>query len=333
MMLASLSGAAAFTFYTLSGTFLPGYYIGAVFGGFTYSLGMMMPTSIIIRRWFNKDRGLALGLASAGTGLSTMLCSPLLQYIIDTYGVSGSFLFEVGYMIVCAVCLLIVIREFPEDRGTEPVGGKKWKNTGVKGKDRRYTPLSAGWLLLLTAMALIAGLGGTPSTSNFVLNFTTSGLDSMTVSFGMTVYGFLLICSKLLFGRVVDKKGSCFATALFGTLVTIGLLGCFAVAWFPTDAFMFTCFIFLGFGYGVVTLGYPNWAADFTASENYPHIMKRFMIGFQLGALLGSPLPGIIADLTGGYSLAYLMFASAFAIMSACVIATYRRHRFDASST
>jgi MFS family permease len=53
--------------------------------------------------WFDKGRGLALGLALGGSGLAGVLAPPLITRSIQTWGWKG------GYFVVCAFILIVAI--------------------------------------------------------------------------------------------------------------------------------------------------------------------------------------------------------------------------------
>ena len=353
MTLAALSGAAAFLIYSLAGPEIYVYYAGALFGGIAYALGFMIPSSILVRRWFNKSRAFALSICSAGTGIAVAVCSPVLQAIIRNRGLQISFTTEAFYMILVAVLIYLIVRNDPSDRNTTPYGGnaqtgtdassgnKKAQGTGSSpgksitgsspGKSitgssfQKAAAPGAGLLAAVFLMAVISGMGGSPATSHLALNFNSVGIDSMKVAVGLSAYGIILIGSKLFFGRTADRFGVCTATVIFGLILSAGLSGCFAAELFPTDAMMFLSFALLGIGYPIVTLGYPNWASDFSSPEDYPSVLKKFQLGYQLGTLAGSPIPGIIADHAGGYTRAYLVFAVLFFLEVIVIFLAYRQ--------
>ncbi|XP_005112301.1 monocarboxylate transporter 12 [Aplysia californica] len=55
------------------------------------------PGLIIVGMYFDKRRGLAAGLGSAGVGVGTFLVVPMAQFVFDTYGFSGAFLVLAGF--------------------------------------------------------------------------------------------------------------------------------------------------------------------------------------------------------------------------------------------
>ena len=69
----ALSGAA-FLIFAFART-LPVYYAAGAVAGLSYGLGSMIPATILMNHWFHRQRGLAIGLCSAGTGLGMVLLS------------------------------------------------------------------------------------------------------------------------------------------------------------------------------------------------------------------------------------------------------------------
>ena len=330
LTLAAVSGAATFLIYGLANDTLYLYYLGSVFGGFTYALGMILPASLLMRRWFNKSRGLALSISSAGTGLSNAIMVPVIQSVISDVSLQMSFFAEASYFAAIACVCATLIRDDPSDKGLEPYGGKDYVPEAVSGR-RAFRTAGAASLAAIAAIALLAGSGGSPATSNIVLNFSTEGMDEMRIAAAFSLYGIVLMFSKILYGQIVDRKGACFATVVFGSMVAAGHLCCFLIGVFQNETLMFAIFILLGLGYPIVTLGYPNISAELVDKSEYPRRMERFQICFQLGTLIGSPIPGIIADATGHYTVAYLLFSAVFMTIIILTLAIYRNA--DTSST
>ncbi len=79
-----------------------------------------------------------------------------------------------------------------------------------------------------------------------------------------------------------------------------------------------------GFGQSVLTLGYPMRASDFSRKGEYVQNLKMFQLGFQAGTMLGSPFPGLIADISGSYAPAYLVYAVLYSVSACIVLGAYR---------
>ena len=50
------------------------------------------PSLVIVGYYFNKRRGLAVGLATSGVGFGTFFLPPLMEVLFDFYGFAGAFL-------------------------------------------------------------------------------------------------------------------------------------------------------------------------------------------------------------------------------------------------
>lgn len=306
MFVAVASGCIAFIIYAMADGVEYLYYTGSLFGGVTYGLGFMLPASLLMRRWFTKNRALALSVCSSGSGFSIAIGSPVLEMIIDNIDLGVSFVVEAIFMAVTAILILLFIKNDPSDIGMEPLGGV---STASDTKKEKKFDLSRKAVIMLLVAATFGGVCGFPSTSHFALNFTTSGLDDMTVAFGISLFGIILLISKLMFGETVDRRGTLFSTMLFGSFIVLGLFGSFMIASITENWLMFASLALMGVGYPIISLGYPNWTADFTSVDDYSINLKRLQMGYQFGIMAGSFLPGLIFDTTGSYSWAYLMFA------------------------
>lgn len=311
MFIGVLFGMIDFIIYSMAGSNFYLYCLGSVFGGFNYGLCFMLSTSMVMRRWFNDRRALALSICSAGSGFSILIGTPILELIIEDVSLQMSFVVEAIFMATVAILIFLIVRDDPSMMGLEPLGGKDFV---VEHKAGRNYHMTGKVVTLLFIAALLGGICGSPATSNFALNFTNVGLNETVVAFAISVFGLMLLISKLAYGNVVDRKGAYFSTMLFGLFIVIGQLGCFMVGHITADWFMFLTLAIMGMGYPIISLGYPNWSADFTSKEEYPKMLKRLQLGYQFGIMAGSPVPGIIADATGSFTWAYLMFGVLLAI-------------------
>ena len=68
------------------------YCAAAALTGVGYCLAGMVPISLAVGRWFQDRQGLALGLASAGSGVSTVFAPVLLTGVVMEQGITAAFL-------------------------------------------------------------------------------------------------------------------------------------------------------------------------------------------------------------------------------------------------
>lgn len=116
----------------------------------------------LISAWFDRDRGLALGIALAGTGLGGAIWSILAQYFIVKHGWREAFFWDAGVMVVVLGVLLLVIRETPKSMGLNVDGSRggetKQAPTGLTGmtlgeasKTRAYRFMVIAFLIVVSA--------------------------------------------------------------------------------------------------------------------------------------------------------------------------------------
>lgn len=67
------------------------YFTYGVLGGVGRSFAYT-PALIIVGYYFNKRRGLAVGLATSGVGLGCFVFPPAIEIMFNTYGFSGTFI-------------------------------------------------------------------------------------------------------------------------------------------------------------------------------------------------------------------------------------------------
>jgi|GEM_PF-5750778 len=89
--LAAMLACVSFLLFAAAKSLAAYYFAGAV-AGVSYALGSMVPASILMRRWFRAHSGLAIGICSAGTGLATVVFSPLFTAIAEAGGVDPAVL-------------------------------------------------------------------------------------------------------------------------------------------------------------------------------------------------------------------------------------------------
>ena len=93
------------------------YCAAAALTGVGYCLAGMVPISLAVGRWFQDRQGLALGLASAGSGVSTVFAPVLLTGVVKEQGITAAFLWEGAVMFLCALLVWLLVQDAPGAAG------------------------------------------------------------------------------------------------------------------------------------------------------------------------------------------------------------------------
>ncbi len=313
-----LVGLSCFCF-GLSTTF-PMYCFSAAMTGVGYCLGGMVPLSLIIGNWFDSRRGLALGIGSAGSGLSTLFAPTVITWLIHNRGLRTAFFCEGAFILLLTVLAWLLLRGAPAELGLEPYripGELSSAKTQSDHEGFGRGPI----LLLLFACFLLGGPVG-PAFTHLTVLFTSEGFDPMVVA-GLISYLGLAICvSKIICGQLLDRFGTLWSNYI---ILGVYLLGLFLCCLAPTGSFALA---FLGitafsFGISVTAVSPAAWARDLASPADYAKIVRAITTAYTFGMLVLGPLPGILADRFGSYVPAYVFFTLLQAVLTVLIQGLY----------
>ena len=293
----------------------------AVIAGVSYSLGGIVAATIAIDAWFAGSKGTAMGICTAGSGVAAVVMPAILTRLLDTAGVSVTFFAEAGLMLALGLLVVgIFAWETPEQAGLTPYGTAPEADAAP---ERRGGGMTKGYLLaMLLAMAFIGSVGG-PGYSNAAVLFSTQGYDSMAIAWAISLNGLMLIVCKCGFGFITDRIGAYRTNFLFGGLLIGGFVLCLATVT-GSGPVIFGAELVLGAGWSICTVGLPVWAGDLAAPEDHAATVQKFQTAYSIGALVFSPVPGILADASGSYLPAYALFTLQSEVILAVLQVTYR---------
>ena len=306
ILIASLMGAASAAVYSVGGSAFV-YYTGAALGGICYGLGAIYPTALLLTRWFHTHRGLAIGISSAGSGVSIMIFSPVVSALVLRYSLRTTFLLQGAFMLLSALVVFLLLRDDPAQKGLDPYGEDGISSVKVREQEGP-AQLPALVLWMLAFMMLLIGGSGQAFSGHLSVLARSCGYTVRAAATVVSLQGLVLVGSKLLSGGMADKFGPKRCTTL---LMAIFVLGCAAVQ-FMNGVSLFWCFAppcLMGFGASVYNVGPPLWAGDLSDRAGYPKLLKWLQIFYNLGGILFSAVPGIIADHTGEYKSSYILIA------------------------
>ena len=294
------------------------YCAAAALTGVGYCLAGMVPISLAVGRWFQDRQGLALGLASAGSGVSTVFAPVLLTGVVKEQGITAAFLWEGAVMFLCALLVWLLVQDAPG------AAGPYRRPSSVPGPDtrRRGAGLSRlQWTLLLLA-ALFVGATGGPGFSHLTMLYTSSGYSSLFVAGLLSYLGAMISLGKIVCGQVYDRLGGLGGNRFaFGTLLLALALCTLA----PIGGVLLPVLAITAFGLGlsITAVSPARWAGDLCA--DYESGVRSITLAFTAGMLVFGPLPGLLADWLGGYVPAYAAFFTLLLAAYLIVQGLYRK--------
>ena len=307
ILIASLIGVLSAAVYSLGGSAFV-YFAGAALGGVCYGLGTVFPVSLLLTRWFHARRGLALGISTAGSGVASMVCSPLVSALVLRYSLPTAFLVQGAFMLASALAIFLLLRDDPAQKGLAPYG--EGGESGARVREQEGPAALPGhvvWMLAL--MMLFIGGAGQAFSGHLSVLARSCGYGVRTAAAVVSLQGMVLVCSKLLSGGMADRFGSRRCTTMLMIVFALGSLLVLCM----DGVSLFWCYApvaLMGFGASVYNVGPPLWAGDLSDRAGYPKLLRWLQLFFNLGGILFSAVPGIIADRTGEYKSAYVLIAA-----------------------
>ena len=299
------------------------YCAGSALSGLGYCYGGMVPLSLVIGHWFRDRRGLALGLASAGSGLSTVIASPAVTSIIEGHGLAAAFFAESAVIFVLTLLVWTLVRSSPEDMGMSPyhLGGEA---ADLPPARKAPAGLRRGDILALLFAGFLIGAPAGPGFSHLTVLYTSSGYDSMAVAGFLSVFGLMICVGKIVCGQIFDAIGGWLGNFyIFGVL--LAAFGLSFLAPLGGEILPYAAMTLFGLGLPISSVPFAVWAQDLAGDEGYATTLRSLTVAFALGMLVFGPVPGMLADRLGSYVPAYMLFALLTLVAMGILQFIYRR--------
>ena len=256
---------------------------------------------------FNKQRGLALGVALSGAGVAATFGPTLISNAIDAFGWRGAYYAMALFTLVVGAVIVLVLSRLN--------GAKTAASIDMEAANRDFLVAKASrtyWTIMAAIFCLSLGLGG------LMIHFVPILLD---VGFATNaavkiagVIGIAVVLGRLLVGFAVDR--------IFAPRVAIAILlacisGVLALALLGSVVAVPAAFV-IGFSVGaeVDLIGYL--VARYFGMHAYGQIYGRQYSTFLIATGLSPVILGAVRDATGSYT-ASLFTAAAFITLSAAL--------------
>jgi MFS family permease len=291
----------------------------------TYSLILPIGTSATftvsmstISRWFERRRGLALGIAGSGPGLGMIVIAPLATFLISTLD------WRTAYIVMGLIAWLLVIplsfllKRDPHSIGALPDGTKLSSQLGQKSlpnsehikkpQEGLSLPQSLRTKSFWSFILIWVTFGFTIFfiSTHMVPHVTDLGFSPLEAASILSLIGVAVLVGRIIFGIISDRfgrKGSLILCAVIRAAMLLCLI-------WVDQLWVFYLFALV---YGLTTGGFsPIMAALISETfglRRIGAIIGALDIGFGIGAAIGPAIGGFIFDVTESYFIAFIIGA------------------------
>ncbi|MBQ3076981.1 MAG: MFS transporter [Clostridia bacterium] len=302
---------SAFIGYSMATKLWHFYAFAAMYGSCSTVLAAISITTLI-NNWFLERRGLATGIAFAGSGVSAAIMTPVLTAIVEDYG------WRVGYRTMAAVAFVIMavalslIKVTPEEKGELPYGMKPRatdpdlpQNTvtvapriEAKGITRAQALKEPAYFIQIAGM-LCLGIAGMGMSGHIIAYLTDIGYSDSTAAAAMSLVMTIMIGAKILLGALFDKIGPVPSAFLSGVCMFFSVVTLRFAGMAPFMPYVFAlCF---GFGYSTLSVPYSYLIAQNFGTREFATVYSLAVTISGLGNSFAPSISGVLYDAFGSY--------------------------------
>lgn len=307
-----------------------GFYAAFALVGLTGVATTPVTYSRVVANWFDRYRGVALGIAAAGVGIGTFITLPLAQMLIDRSGWRSAYLGLAAFCLAVAVPpVWLFLRAHPSELGLFPDNLEPVAAISASGADAEGITVWQAlrtrnfWLLagiFFTAAACITG-----ANSHIAPLLTDSGVSGSSAAFAASLFGVAIVVGRIGNGYLVDRFfGPRVMAAIFaGAAIAIAILWSNLATRFAAPAALL-----LGLAAGAEGDLMPFLVSRYFGMRSMAEIYGCLFGAFTLGNAAGRYLMAAGFDASGSYR-APLEIALAALVMA--VLACFALGRYSCS--
>jgi MFS family permease len=239
-------------------------------------------------RWFDKHRGIALGVAMTGTGIFGILCKP--------------------YLIALPICLLL-FRDPPEagEAGHRPAAALTGMFRGEAMRSWRFRLIAFAMIIIPFCLA-----GPVPNLEGILRD---RGFDGPTILSLTPLIGLSAIAGRLIGGLLLDRF---WAPGVAFVMLSLPAIACLILAgsgYSPVLAAVAICMI--GFALGIEYDIIAYLTSRYFGLRAYGGLYAILYVCFSVGSGLAPMIFGLLRDTGGDFAQALTISAIALPLASA----------------
>jgi MFS family permease len=280
-------------------------FTGAVGSGAT-----PLPYSKVIAQWFDRKRGLALGLAAVGTSVGMLVMPPVAQALISSVGWRSTYVF-LG-LLALGITLPVVglfLQETPQLMGLWPDGEVSVATTaatkpGLSSRAACHT--ATFWVLVSAAFLVSTSFVG--CLVHLVPLLTDRGVSAQQAALATSIGAGGALLARVGAGYMLDRFFAPYVAVAFFCGSALGIV----LLWSGVGGgLVFVAAVLVGLGQGAEFDILPYAISRYFGLRALGEIYGYAFAAITLGGALGPFVMGMSFDATGSYGIALLSFAGA----------------------
>ena len=269
-----------------------------------------IPYAAVIAQWFDRERGLALGIGTAGVGLGVAVVPQLAALLIDAVGWRLAYVgLAVAVLLVAFPPVALFLREAPDlaagVRQTTAATGATLPGVAVGEALRSWL----FWALSVAFFLDVIAINGT--LTHIVPLLTDRGVPRQIATAALSGTGFALIFGRILSGWCLDRFWGPYVAIVFFLLPMIGI----AILISGAGGFApFLGAIACGLGIGAEIDLMAFFTSRYFGLRDYAKLYGTMFGIFALGVGIGPALSGASFDRFHSYTPAFVVFVIMLAV-------------------
>jgi len=272
-------------------------------------------TAAVVTKWFEKKRGLAMGLVMAGLATGQLILVPLNIFLIERFGWRTAMLtLGIAITVIAGSLDMFFLRSKPEEKGLKPYGHEETENGGLDGgiaKQEADKPLTLKSILKVKAFWFLLA-------PYFVCGFTDVGLIGVHLIplsewKGFPLTGVAVAISLIAVCNIVGTVTTGHLSDHFNRkrqLSVIYLLraGAYVFLILIQQPWLLIPFAIMFGAVEMASIAPTNsLASQFFNGQSTGLVIGVVALTHYIGGSLGSFLPGLVYDLTGSYTITLVL--------------------------
>jgi MFS family permease len=278
--------------------------------GFISGVQTPIPYAAVIAHWFDRERGIALGIATAGVGLGVALIPQLAALLIRHFGWRDAY-FGLGLAVVVLAFIPVALFVRDPPRAQSSKSDRHADATAALPGIGAAATLRTGnfWTLSVAFFLGVMAINGT--IVHIVALLTDRGIPLQVATGALSIAGLAIIIGRIICGWCLDRFWGPYVAACFFVLPMFGIALLGSAFAYPIPLIGAAL---CGAGIGAEIDLMAFFVSRYFGLKAYGKIYGLMFMLFNIGTGLGPALAGAAFDRFHAYTQIFAVYEVALAV-------------------